>query len=196
MNFLSARPDDSMDTDQDEDAENDDDEDESDDDEESIDDIDIDLTEDLVSDASGVYLNKSAKNEIDADDDIEILIEEQAQNADIVSRVFNLLSKIRTLGKLSRESNIICNHIIIKAQEKKLEYVNLIIDFHVRWNTTFLMLNRFIKFKEIINNITLAPEKIDGITKQNINKLKKLNLSNPEWELIDTLTNSFYRIFI
>jgi hypothetical protein len=88
----------------------------------------------------------------------------------------------------SRKSNIICNHIIIKAQEKKLEYVNLIIDFHVRWNTTFLMLNRFIKFKEIINNITLEPEKIDGITKQNINKLKKLNLSNPEWELIDTLT--------
>jgi hypothetical protein len=99
MNFLSARPDNSMDTDQDEDAENDDDE--SDDDEESIDDIDIDLTEDLVSDASGVYLNKSAKNEIDADDDIEILIEEQAQNVDIVSRLFNLLNKIRIFFKLS-----------------------------------------------------------------------------------------------
>jgi hypothetical protein len=60
-------------------------------------------------------------------------------------------------------------------------------DFHVRWNTSYLMLERLLKFKDIINSMTIKPEKIDGIKKDGIEKLKKLNISSSEWELIEIL---------
>lgn len=52
------------------------------------------------------------------------------------------------------------------AQENNAHVVNLILDFHVRWNTTYLLLERFLKFKDIIKTMTLAPDKIDGINKK------------------------------
>ena len=50
---------------------------------------------------------------------------------------------------------------------------NFIIDFHIRWNSTYLMLQRLVKLKEIAMQITDCPRKINGITKKQMEKLKK-----------------------
>lgn len=74
-------------------------------------------------------------------------------------------------------------------KELNLKKRALRIDFHVRWNTTFLMINRFLKYKIIIKEITTHPEVISGIEKSSIEKLKKLYLSNFDWEIAETLSN-------
>lgn len=58
--------------------------------------------------------------------------------------------------------------IKIKELIKKygLEKVNFIIDFHVRWNSSFLMIKRFKKLKQVVQTITnSAIQDIDGLTK-------------------------------
>ena len=72
---------------------------------------------------------------------------------------------------------------------------NFIIDFHIRWNSTYLMLQRLVKLKEIAMQITNCPRKINGITKKQMEKLKKLELSEEEWLLVDILIKVFQPFF-
>ena len=63
----------------------------------------------------------------------------------------------------------------------------MIIDFHVRWNTTYIMTDRFCIYKPIVNQITNNPELIDGLTKTQKKSLNNLKLNNSEWIIIETL---------
>lgn len=148
-------------------------------------DFDVNLTEDLTKEELS-KLDKQQEHSGEEDDD-DIIIEEPTQETGIILRVYLLLSKVRALVKLSRKSNIVCLFIVQKAKELNFDVLNLIMDFHVRWNTSYLMLERFLKFKDIINSMTIKPEKIDGIKKDGIKKLKKLNVSSGEWELFEIL---------
>jgi len=65
--------------------------------------------------------------------------------------------------------------------EKK--YINLILDFHVRWNSVYLMITRLEKFKSIVNIITKKPESIPGLTNSQKTSIASLKLSNDEWSL-------------
>ena len=69
--------------------------------------------------------------------------------------------------------------------EKK--YINLILDFHVRWNSVYLMITRLEKFKSIVNIITKKPESIPGITNSQKTSIASLKLSNGEWKLVESL---------
>ena len=68
--------------------------------------------------------------------------------------------------------------------EKK--YINLILDFHVRWNSVYLMITRLEKFKSIVNIITKKPESIPGITNSQKTSIASLKLSNGEWNLVES----------
>ena len=60
-------------------------------------------------------------------------------------------------------------------------------DFFVRWNTTYLMLERFYTMKAIVDEMTCNPQIINGITS---NQEKTLNwniLSQEDWETIAIL---------
>ena len=53
------------------------------------------------------------------------------------------------------------------AEEKKIQArinTGFKLDFHVRWNTTYEMLNRFISLKSIVNEITMNAELIPNIS--------------------------------
>jgi len=63
----------------------------------------------------------------------------------------------------------------------------LILDFHVRWNTTFLMLKRFVELKSQIDEITHKVEKIIGITSNKVKSIKKLEIKYDEWEIIEDI---------
>ena len=58
------------------------------------------------------------------------------------------------------------------------------------------MLQRLVKLKEIAMQITNFPRKINGITKKQMEKLKKLELSEEEWLLVDILIKVFQPFFV
>ena len=72
-----------------------------------------------------------------------------------------------------------------------------ILDFHVRWNSTLLMIKRFKEFNLVVNSLTTYPNTVAGISKIQIKKLKENHINNQDWETIDTLEkimNPFYEV--
>ena len=67
----------------------------------------------------------------------------------ILDELFTVIEKVRRLAKLARKG-IISHYVInrIKA-EGFADMTNFILDFHVRWNSTYLMLVRVQKLKNI-----------------------------------------------
>ena len=74
-----------------------------------------------------------------------------------------------------------------KTHEVVRKEMNLILDFHVRWNSVYLMLNRLKKFKDIVNLITTQPSKIPGLSSQQKASLIGLKLTIGEWEFVECL---------
>ena len=74
-----------------------------------------------------------------------------------------------------------------KSSDAKLRNYNLFLDFKVRWNTLYLMLERFYKFKFIINSITLDPSEIPNITLKQKKNIENLRIYSNDWELIESL---------
>ena len=75
----------------------------------------------------------------------------------------------------------------IKNDESISNITNFIIDFHVRWNSTFLMLKRLFKLKQIVTMMTEKPSRINGITAKQIEKMSKLDLTKDDWSTIQVL---------
>jgi hypothetical protein len=108
---------------------------------------------------------------------------------DTIKNVQNLLSRIRNLVKMVRICGNICSYAInkIKNDESISNNTNFIIDFHVRWNSTFLMLKRLFKLKQIVTMMTEKPSRINGITAKQIEKMSKLDLTKDDWSTIQIL---------
>ena len=89
-----------------------------------------------------------------------------------------LITKIRKLIKIIRKNQVLHKHFITLATDHKSK--QLILDFHVRWNTTFLMIKLLVEFKSEIDQITHKAEKICGltITKVKVSRHLKLNMMN------------------
>lgn len=67
--------------------------------------------------------------------------------------------------------------------------LDLICDFHVRWNSTFMMLGRVQEAHEILNNLTYSPQSHIGLTAKQIKKLRSLQINHLEWEFIRSLVD-------
>lgn len=107
----------------------------------------------------------------------------------------NLLNRVRSLVKTFRKGVIsyyVSRRIKSVFNKNMFSYV---LDFHVRWNSTYLMLKRFKDLKSLTNDLTTNPNQIDGITNSQINKLQSLHLSNVDWCLIDILLNVLSRFY-
>jgi hypothetical protein len=118
--------------------------------------------------------------------------DEQADPWDAVHKtikitVNNLLIKMRTLSSLFRRSNLVYEYFLNRARERNIVFHNLIIDFRVRWNTTFFMIVRFLHFKDIIIEITNQPQRIEGLSKKIVDKISHCFLSQTEWLQIESL---------
>ena len=99
----------------------------------------------------------------DQDSDFEEVEEDDAldgsfgqddlNNADetvILGKVTKLLNKIRSFSKFCRKSTRIADAVSKLTGEDGLNYKRFLVDFHVRWNTTYLMLQRFLEMKNIV----------------------------------------------
>jgi hypothetical protein len=127
-------------------------------------------------------------------DDFEEDSEDESLNdstapVEIIQQVQQLLTRIRSLVKMVRKCGNICSYATKKIQEDEnlSNIINFIIDFHVRWNSTYLMLKRLVKLKDIVNNMTRRPSRINGITRKQTTKMSKLDLTEDDWLIVDIL---------
>ena len=120
----------------------------------------------------------------------EILEVNQESLSKILKNVRNLVNKVRKCKN-------ILNHVRAKIPEIEHEMKGeMVIDFHVRWNTTYIMLDRFLTFKRIITEITSAPDLIEGFTRSQKRQLMQLKPSETSWVIIESLRNVLQRFFI
>ena len=70
---------------------------------------------------------------------------------------------MRNLINRINNSNNIYMYCEIKKKEAKID-VSFKLDFQVRWNTTFMMLNRFLTLRSIVNDITMNAESIPNLS--------------------------------
>ena len=115
----------------------------------------------------------------------------------------SLLKKNRRLIKLiNKSSNLtlfIRNEIqrkqftldasIDSTDEKKIKINDLVNDFYVRWNSTYIMLIRLLAIQPIINNITFSPNTNMGLSMIQVKKLRSLSNSDLEWELLRSVAS-------
>ncbi|CAF1428533.1 unnamed protein product [Adineta steineri] len=113
----------------------------------------------------------------------------------LVSTIFNLLKRVRNLIGFIRQSIVLNRYvrrqiylkqieINRRAKEEKKKPIKLkrvILDFRIRWNTTYIMGSRFLAISTIITDITLSPNHEIGLRKIQYQKLRNLSLSRDDW---------------
>ena len=75
----------------------------------------------------------------------------------------NVVSKLRCIVKKYNRSNPLRLYVEHLKTEKEINQ-NLYHDFQVRWNTTYVMLDRSLKLKPVINEITHNSYSIPNLT--------------------------------
>jgi len=137
-----------------------------------VNDFELDLNNEVDEEEE----NEENEEDEDVDD------EDTSNDVECIIVVQRLLSRVRNLVRMIRKCGNICSfaqkEINLLPDLKNIK--NFIIDFHIRWNSTYLMLQRLVKLKEIAMQITDCPRKINRITKKQMEKLKKLELSEEE----------------
>ena len=79
----------------------------------------------------------------------------------LINQVRNLVARIRKIVIICRKASLVREHVADWALEQALPFNSLIIDFRIRWNTVYLMLDRIIKFQGILKELVANPEKIE-----------------------------------
>jgi hypothetical protein len=180
------------------------DDDESDDTHDSDEDPD-DAASDLVSeeekdnnsmDEDDTCLNRKIDNESETDSDFDLPFSLLSINDDyplpidhfkLLTDVFQLMKKTRMVIKFIRNhsatNEYLDKHILLKKQEDPT-IGGLVLDMIIRWNSSFLLLDRLISHKDFINSMFSFPNNIPGLTEKQRKQLKELNLNQHEWELL------------
>lgn len=73
----------------------------------------------------------------------------------LLSLINNLLRRSRRLVKMIRRNRCIREHVQSLAKDQGL--LKLVLDLKIRWNSTYLMVERFLTYQSIINSITNHP---------------------------------------
>lgn len=60
-------------------------------------------------------------------------------------------------------------------------------DFRIRWNSTYKMVNRFNMLSSTLNDITFTPRNIEGVVSKQALKLSKLAVSHDDWNWLSAL---------
>ena len=100
---------------------------------------------------------------------------------------------VKNVSSISREFSKLIN------ENEETVCTNLILDFHVRWNSTYLMLKRLKRFQVCVNRLIANSSSINGITVAQVNNLESLKLDSFEWRLIESLVKvleKFYTVTV
>ena len=138
------------------------------------------------------------------DDEEEREMEQLLSNCDdLKNKIFSLIKKNRSLIKMIHKSSILTafvrngiqrKQIALNAasdakNEERVKINDLVIDFHIRWNSTYLMLERLLVVQQIINDITYSSHAHIGLTPKQVKKLRSFANNHLDWELLQSLAN-------
>ncbi|CAF1298723.1 unnamed protein product [Adineta steineri] len=122
---------------------------------------------------------------------------------ELKKRISYLLKKVRKLIKMINKSSLLTTFVraeikrrqidldinINSTNEKKIKVNDLVNDFYIRWNSTFIMLARFSAAEQLVNDITYSPPSHIGLTVKQITKLRSLQNNHLQWKLIKSLAD-------
>ncbi|CAF1064128.1 unnamed protein product [Didymodactylos carnosus] len=132
--------------------------------------------------------NYEKTNDSTVDHIFEDIITNDSAPYTLIFGIHLLLCRVRSLIKLIQKCHLINAYVRKQAKtDKTIKGGELILDFHIRWNTTCVMLAKFIEHRRIIIEITNTPEKIVNLKKAKCNRLMSLTLRPQHWECLITL---------
>ena len=168
----------------------------------------IDIATDLVndeehvasSDEDAAVIVSNDNSESESGDDVAVQLSSIDLNDKIslsidmfklLKNVFALMKKCRLMVKFMRNHTItneyINQYMLSNNNGKRTD--DLVLDMFIRWNSSFLLLDRLIIYKNIINSMFSFPNNLVGLTEKQKQQLGELSLQQPEWELIQSLRN-------
>ncbi|CAF3087472.1 unnamed protein product [Rotaria sp. Silwood2] len=120
----------------------------------------------------------------------EDTITNDTPSSKIVFGIHLLLYRVRCIIILIRKCHLINEYVHRQAKlDKTIKSGELVLNFQIRWNTTCVMLTKFIEHRRIIIEITNTSGKINNLKKSKCDRLMSL-ISRPQhWEWIITLKN-------
>ena len=115
--------------------------------------------------------------------------------------ISKLMKRTRVLISMVHHSSILDAHVREQIYSKQHESNQrqgeladqrshkgeLVVDYRIRWNSSHLMLNRFIHVRYIINEITHTPDQIDGLKSEQERKLSRLAYNQLDWNWLIAL---------
>ena len=133
--------------------------------------------------------SKSPTDEIESDNGDEF----QTSISDPKNITLQLMKKTRSLVSTIHHSSILDAHVREKMSSKQNDGTQqqskgeLVVDFRIRWNSTHLMIDRFIGFRQIVNEITHTTNSVIGLRSDQEKKLSRLAYSHFEWNWLIAL---------
>lgn len=108
---------------------------------------------------------------------------------DLLLNVFHLMKRIRSSVKFIRNHNVTNEYMTksIKEKNNKRNAGGLVLDLSIRWNSSFLMINRLLIHREIVVNIFVFPNNLIGLTEKQKRQLYELMIKQNEWNLLGDL---------
>ncbi|CAF2053285.1 unnamed protein product [Rotaria magnacalcarata] len=154
--------------------------------------------ENLIDDDE-VFRDGDNTTEVESDDDVENDTEDEddlngegkqlddeqlLQSENVRYLVLQLVKRIRACVANIRSTRAVNDHVKRKASsnEPPIKFA-LITDFETRWNTTFVMIDRFCIYRTIIDDTNSRPFKIVHISPTQQLKLgsKEIEFTNDDW---------------
>jgi hypothetical protein len=113
--------------------------------------------------------------------------------------VRRLIKRVRACVNNIRSTRAIIDYVKQKAKATDPPIKStLVTDFVIRWNTTFIMTNRFINYRSIIDNINSQPLKIPHISTTQQTKIgsKRFEFINDDWCKLNDLQDVLKPFFV
>lgn len=114
----------------------------------------------------------------------------------ILKQVRKLVRMIRNISSLNRYvtkqiklklENL--NRQLLAQNKPKINYKEFTLDFKIRWNSSFVMISRFIFYSSIITSITNNPPDDLKLKQNQYRKIKQLSFTSLDWSILKVLEN-------
>ncbi|CAF1303921.1 unnamed protein product [Rotaria sp. Silwood1] len=126
-----------------------------------------------------------------------------AQPSILLSHVHMLLQRVRKLVTMIRNISALNRYVVKQIKlflenlnrqraaenKKKIRYKEFTLDMKIRWNSSFVMISRFVFFNSIITSLTYNPSEQINLKQSQYRKLKKLSFTSLDWSILKVLEN-------
>lgn len=127
---------------------------------------------------------------------VQINSNQDLNDSKLTAKIKSILNKTRAIIRLSNQSNVIFSHIKQLLMDSEVSLPSLALDMPVRWNSTYLMIKNFIKYKDYINKITKNPQSLKKLDTKMQPKLESLVFSQLDWELLELLQDVLQTFYL